>query len=84
MWAGAKLRLRAYNAFLQGQFRDSAHTLSASDLNHVIGEAWLGITNRLVQRHSAAYVMRYQTAEIRDGPARRNPVWAEVTISHSF
>ena len=28
VWAGAKVRLRAYNAFLQGQFRDSVHTLS--------------------------------------------------------
>jgi hypothetical protein len=84
VWAGAKLRLRAYNAFLQGQFRDSAHTMDASDLNHVIGEAWLGITNRLSNGTQLAYVMRYQTAEVRSGAGRRNPVWAEVTISHSF
>jgi hypothetical protein len=84
VWAGAKLRLRAYNSFLQGQFRDSAHTLSASDLNHVIGEAWLGITNRLSNGTQLAYVMRYQTAEVRGGVARRSPVWGEVTISHSF
>jgi hypothetical protein len=28
--------------------------------------------------------MRYQTAEVSGGLARRSPVWGEVTISHSF
>ena len=53
VWAGAKLRLRAYNAFLQGQFRDSVHTLSSSDVNHVIGEAWPEHHQSPVQRDTA-------------------------------
>ncbi len=84
VWAGAKVRLRAYNAFLQGQFRDSDHLFAPSELNHVIGELWLGITGQFSGGTQASYVVRYQTAEIRDGLGSRDPVWAGVTISHSF
>jgi hypothetical protein len=83
-FAGAKVRLRAYNAFLQGQFRDSVHTISAGDLNYVIGEAWLGFATRLSGGTQISYAVRYETAEIRDGLANRSPVWGGVTISHSF
>src|SRR5690606_39012728 len=31
-WGGVTLKARLYNAFLQGQFRDSAHTLNYGDL----------------------------------------------------
>lgn len=84
VWAGAKVRLRAYNAFLQGQFRDSDHLLASSELNHVIGELWLGITGQFSSSTQMSYAVRYQTAEIRDGLGSRDPVWAGVTISHSF
>jgi len=83
-FAGAKVRLRAYNAFLQGQFRDSAHTLSGEDLNHVIGEAWFGFATRLSAGTQISYAVRYETAEIRHGLANRSPIWGGVTISHSF
>jgi Uncharacterized protein conserved in bacteria (DUF2219) len=84
VWAGAKARLRAYNAFLQGQFRHSDHRFGASDVNHLIGEVWLGITGRTFGGTQLSYAMRYQTAEIREGLGSRDPVWAGITISHSF
>ena len=84
VWAGAKLRLRAYNAFLQGQFRDSDHLFAPDEINHVIGEVWFGVTNQFLGGTQMSYAVRYQTAEIRDGLGRRDPVWAGVTISHSF
>jgi hypothetical protein len=83
-WAGAKVRLRAYNSFLQGQFRDSDHVLGSNEVRHVIGEAWLGLTGQLSSGTQMSYVIRYQTAEVRDGLASRDPVWAGVTITHSF
>ncbi len=83
-WAGAKLRLRAYNAFLQGQFRDSAHTFDSSELEHVIGEAWVGVTGELGNGTTMSYSVRYQTTEISEGVGRRDPVWAGVTLTHSF
>jgi hypothetical protein len=83
-WAGAKVRLRAYNSFLQGQFRDSDHVLGSDDVRHVIGEVWLGLTGQLSSGTQMSYVIRYQTAEIRDGLGSRDPVWAGVAITHSF
>lgn len=83
VWAGVKARLRAYNAFLQGQFRDSDHRFGASELNHAIGELWLGITASSGGTQMS-YAVRYQTAEIREGLGSRDPVWAGFTISHSF
>jgi len=84
VWAGAKVRLRGYNAFLQGQFRDSDHTFAADQINHVIGEAWIGVTGQFFSGTQMSYAVRYQTAEIRDGSGRRDPVWAGITISHSY
>jgi len=83
-WAGAKVRLRAYNSFLQGQFRDSAHVLGSNEVRHVIGEAWLGLTGQLASGTQMSYVIRYQTTELRDGLGSRDPVWAGVTLTHSF
>ncbi|NJO12491.1 MAG: lipid A deacylase LpxR family protein [Gammaproteobacteria bacterium] len=76
--------MRAYNAFLQGQFRDSVHTFDASDVQHVIGEAWVGVTGQLASGTTMSYTIRYQTAELRDGVGRRDPLWAGVTLTHSF
>lgn len=41
------MKARAYNAFLQGQFRDSDHELSANDLNVLLAEVWAGYTHTL-------------------------------------
>jgi hypothetical protein len=84
VWAGAKLRLRAYNAFLQGQFRDSDHRFSANEINHVIGELWLGVTAQFSGGTQMSYAVRLQTAEVQDGLGRRDPIWAGVTISKGF
>lgn len=84
LWAGAKVRLRAHNAFLQGQFRESAHTFAAGEVNQVIGEAWLGLTGQFSGGTHVSYAVRYQTAEIREGVGSRDLIWAGVTMSHSF
>ncbi len=83
-WAGAKLRVRAYNSLLQGQFRDSAHAFSADEVEHVIGEAWLGLTSQLGSGTTLSYSVRYQTSELSHGLGRRDPVWAGITLTHSF
>lgn len=43
-WAGLALKARAYNAFLQGQFRDSAVSYDHHQLNPLLVEAWAGYT----------------------------------------
>ena len=41
---GAAVRLRGYNALLQGQFRHSDVTVSRHDMEPVIGEVWGAVT----------------------------------------
>ncbi|AKE52053.1 lipid A deacylase LpxR family protein [Kangiella geojedonensis] len=80
---GVKLRARAYNSFLQGQFRHSDVTFSGSELEHLIGEAWVGVTKQ-VENYRVSYVVRYQTNEIKDGVGSRNSLWAGVTVSIDY
>lgn len=81
--AGIRLRARAYNVFLQGQFRDSPVTYSGSELRHLLLEGWLGYTAD-IRKVSVQYALNYQSAEIRHGRGARDLVWAGVTVSKRF
>ena len=83
-WAGVSVKARAYNVFLQGQFRDSEHTFGGSDLNHVIGEAWVGYTVALNNGYAFSYYVRGHTSEVKDGVGSRNLVWGGLRISRNF
>lgn len=80
VWGGFAVKARAYNAFLQGQFRDSAHTLDAGDLNHWIGEAWLGVTRAWDNGLYASYGIRGHTSEVKQGVADRSVLWGGLLI----
>jgi hypothetical protein len=82
--AGVKVRARAYNAFLQGQFRDSAVQFSTADLNHVLLEAWLGVTTALNDRLSVSYTVRRQTEELQAGRGAREFTWAGIGVAQQF
>jgi hypothetical protein len=84
MLAGVRLKARAYNAFLQGQFRHSDVTYSSTELEPVIGEAWIGIATQIGGQTQASYLLNYQTQEIKDGPAARSALWGAVQLTHSF
>src|SRR5690606_18213915 len=79
--AGVNLRLRAYNAFLQGQFRSSEVTFGASDLNHVLLEAWLGVTTVFKNNLSVTYTLRHQTEELKTGDGAREVSWASIGVA---
>jgi hypothetical protein len=82
--AGARIKLRAYNALAQGQFRDSEHVLHAAELEYWLGEAWFGVHWRSAGNLSITYTVRVQTPELRDGPARRTLVWGGIGVSWSM
>ncbi len=84
LWGGFNVRLRLYNAFLQGQLRDSAVTYDYDELHHVIGEGWLGLTQEFGNGLRLSYFLRAQTAEIKSGPGSRNPVWGGIIISRAY
>lgn len=83
-FAGARVKARAYNAFLQGQFRHSDVRYSASELEQVIGEAWVGFVMPIMNQTQLMYALNYQTAEIRDGIADRDALWGAVQLTHVF
>ena len=80
VWGGAMLRLRAYNALLQGQFRDSRVTFSRNELRALLGEAWLGATAAATARIHLSFVLRAQSPELRTGD-QSVPVWGSIIVS---
>ena len=83
-WGGVSLKARAYNAFLQGQFRHSDHTFSAGQLRPVLAEAWIGYTASFSPALKLSYVLRAQSSEIRDGAGDRSLVWGGFVLSQSL
>lgn len=83
-FAGARLKVRAYNAFLQGQFRHSDLTYGEGDLNPVLGEAWAGVEFRNSSGWAIQYLARWQSAELRAGTGSRSFLWGSVEIAKSF
>ena len=80
LWAGFTLRARAYNAFLQGQFRHSDVVFSRDELNLLIPEFSIGVSTTVSDRWQLTYDIRYQGKEIRSGPAARNVIWAGISL----
>lgn len=83
-FTGARVKARVYNAFLQGQLRDSVVEYSASEIEPVVAEVWLGFVTQLLEQTQLSYTLNYQTAEVRDGKAARDSLWGAVQLSHSF
>lgn len=83
-FAGMRLKLRAYNAFLQGQFRHSDLRYGEGDLNQVLGEAWAGLEYRSASGWAIQYLARWESPELRSGVGSRSILWGSVEIAKSF
>lgn len=83
-WAGFSLHLRLYNAFLQGQFRDSEITYRASELEPVVAEAWLGYTVSTESGWRFSYVLRAMSSEIKSGQGDRSLIWGGLMIGKHY
>lgn len=84
LFTGVRVKARAYNAFLQGQFRDSAVRYSFDEIEPIVAEAWVGVVTQLWDQAQLSYTLNYQTAEVRRGEAARSALWGSVQFSHSF
>ena len=84
MFAGARVKARAYNAFLQGQFRDSEVRYTSDEVQPLLAEAWIGVVTQILDQTQLSYALHYQTAELRDGPASRDALWGAVQLTHAF
>lgn len=83
-WGGIALKARLYNAFLQGQFRSSDHTLGSGDVRILIVESWLGYTRSLGADIKLSYVLRAHSSEIRHGKGNRTVLWGGLVMSRSL
>jgi hypothetical protein len=83
-FAGARVKAVAYNAFLQGQFRDSDVRYSYGELEPIVVQAWIGVMTQLFPNTELSYALHYQTAELSEGKAARDAFWGGVELAHSF
>jgi hypothetical protein len=82
-WAGARLNLRIYNAFLQGQFRHSEVTVNSSDMQRMVAEYWFGATMEFAEKYYLSLLLRGHTEEFK-GPSARSAAWGGVVFSRSY
>lgn len=82
--AGARVRARLYNAFLQGQFRHSDLRYGLNSVNPLLAEAWVGLEYRSASGLSIRYLVRWQSAELRSGIGSRPLLWGNVELTASF
>jgi hypothetical protein len=78
-WAAGRIRAVAYDALLQGQFRDSVLTYGSDDMNHLVADAGMGATaawNGLQLTLSA----NMKTAELNRGNDERTHWWGGVYL----
>lgn len=82
--AGANIKLRAYNAFLQGQFRDSNVSYSSNDIELLVYEGWLGVGCEFTSGIRLSYLVRHQSSELKTGLADRSFAYGEFVASYKF
>jgi hypothetical protein len=82
--AGVRVTARAYNAFLQGQFRDSDVRYSGDEVRPVLGDAWVSLNYQSLYGTEVSYSMHYQTGELRRGRASGEMLWGGVQVSRYF
>lgn len=84
VYFGAAIKYRVYNAFLQGQFRQSDRTLRQGELNHLLAEVWAGYTQSFSDGYQLSYIIRAQSSEIKNGIADRSLIWGGLSLSKTF
>jgi Outer membrane protein LpxR len=84
VFAGARAKLRVYDAFLQGQFRHSDLSYGEGDLNPMLGEAWVGVEMRTSSGWALQYLARWESPELVSGPGSRSFMWGSIEVTKTF
>jgi hypothetical protein len=84
VFAGARAKVRVYNAFLEGQFRHSDLTYGWGDLNQLLGEVWAGVDLRTPSGWTVEYLARLESPELRSGIGSRTIFWGSIQVSRTF
>jgi hypothetical protein len=83
-FGGVRFKVRAWNDFLEGQFRHSDLRYSPGEVNIALGEAWVGAELRTASGWELRYIMRWESPELRKGVDSRSFVWGSLEIQKSF
>ena len=83
IFAGANIKYRFYSALLQGQFRDSVHTLDRSQIEQTLASITVGATREFGDNLRISLSVRGVSPEIK-GPNARNLWWASLTINRAW
>ncbi len=82
-FAGVRVKARAYNALLQGQFRHSDVRVGSDDLARVYAEAWMGLASTWSDLR-ITYAIHYSSAEMNREPGKRSLIWAGINFEKSL
>jgi hypothetical protein len=82
-FAGVRLKARAYNALLQGQFRHSDVRVSSDDLARLYAEAWMGLATTWSDVR-ITYALHYSSTEMLQEPGKRSLIWAGINFEKSL
>ena len=82
-WAAYRIRWVAYDALLQGQFRDSGVTFNHSEIEHILHEGGLGFTftYRALQLTLA---LNAKSPELKHGSDHRNHYWGGFYLVYRY
>lgn len=83
IFAGANIKYRFYSALLQGQFRDSAHTLGRSQIEQALASVTAGATREFGDNLRVSLFVRGVSPEIR-GANARNLWWASLVLNRAW
>lgn len=83
LWGAARARTIAYDALLQGQFRDSALSYASDEIRHLVLDAGAGITGGW-RGMQLTFSVNLKTSEITHGTGDRTQWWGGLylTVSH--
>lgn len=81
-WTAYRIRLVAYDALLQGQFRESRVKFSSSEIEQIVHEGAVGATISL-GKTQFTFAMNAKSAELEQAPRRRH-FWGSFNIIHHF
>jgi hypothetical protein len=83
LWAAGRLRGVAYDALLQGQFRDSEVTVDESDLRRLVWEAGVGVT-RSWSDYQLTFSINAKAGDTRLDAAPDEHFWGGLYISRQL
>lgn len=82
--AGVNVQARVYNAFLQGQFRESEVSYSADRIRPWVFESWIGGACEWSSGFRLSYIIRHQSSEIRGGDGDRSYNYGALITTFRF